>query len=65
MTYNESERSKRKIFNTIKSDAEKALDFAIKKGFPDCKGAYPDCPEAPNKNELPCKNCPVLEDEDY
>ena len=26
MTYNESERSKRKIFNTIKSDAEKALE---------------------------------------
>jgi len=65
MTYNESERSKRKIYKTIKTGAAKTLDFAIKQGFPNCKGTYPDCPEIPNKDEIPCRNCPVLDNEDY
>lgn len=61
MTYYDSERSRRKVWNTIKSDEEKKIEQAIKLGFPACKGTYPDCPENPNKEEKPCKNCLVLE----
>lgn len=61
MSYYESERSKRKIWNTIKSGEEKAIELAIKKGFPACKGTYPDCPEEPSKINPKCRTCPVLE----
>ncbi len=61
MSYYESERSKRKIWNTIKSDEEKTIEMAIKKGFPNCKGTYPDCPEKPSRDNEKCRNCPVLE----
>ena len=63
MTYYESEREKRKVFKTIKTDAEKTLDSARAAGFPNCKGLYPDCPEKPSKNNSQCRSCPVLDDE--
>jgi len=47
---------------SIKSDKEKTLDQAIKSGFPNCKGTYPDCPENPSKEDTICKNCPILEE---
>ncbi len=62
MSYNESERSKRKIWNTIKSSEEKTIELAVKKGFPNCKGTYPDCPEKPVKENPTCRACPVLEE---
>ena len=61
MSYYESEKSKRKIWNTIESDEEKKIRIAIKKGFPDCKGTYPDCPESPSKENDKCRLCPILE----
>jgi len=62
MTYYEGQRAKRKIWNSIKSDEEKAFAKAIKDGFPWCKGTYPDCPENPSKEESQCISCPVLEE---
>ena len=62
MSYNESEKSKRKIWSTIKTPEEKTIEIAVKKGFPHCKGTYPDCPDEPTKNHPTCKNCPVLEE---
>lgn len=47
---------------TIKSNDEKMLEQAIKRGFPNCKGTYPDCPENPNNELPPCKECPILEE---
>ncbi len=61
MTYYETERAKRKIWNSVKSDEEKIIELAIKKGFPACKGTYPDCPETPSKENEKCRACPVLE----
>jgi len=43
---------------------DNSIENARKAGFPNCKGLYPDCPEAPEAKEHPCKNCPVL-DEDF
>lgn len=62
MSYYESEKSKRKIWNTIKTGQEKAIEQAIKEGFPNCKGTYPDCPEKPTREHRICRNCPVLEE---
>ena len=62
MTYYESQRAKRKIWNTIKTDGEKTIEQAIKAGFPNCKGTYPDCPENPTKESEKCRTCPVLEE---
>jgi len=47
---------------TIKSPEEKLLTQGIKKGFPYCKGTYPDCPENPSENESMCRSCPLGED---
>jgi len=47
---------------TIKSDKEKTLDQAVKNGFPNCKGTYPDCPSIPNKENKICRNCPILDE---
>jgi len=63
MTYYESQREKRKVYNTVKTDAEKTLDAAKAVGFPNCKGLYPDCPEKPSKDSPQCRTCPVLDDE--
>ncbi len=46
------------------SEEEKKIIMARKRGFPNCKGLYPDCPEVPDKNCSQCKTCPVL-DETY
>ena len=62
MSYNESEKSKRKIWNTIKTPEEKAIEIAVKKGFPHCKGTFPDCPDKPTKDHSVCRICPVLEE---
>jgi len=62
MSYFESEKSKRKIWNSIKSDEQKVFAKAIKSGFPGCKGTYPDCPENPSKEEAKCRSCPILEE---
>jgi len=64
MTYNESERSKRKVYKTVKTEGEKAIDVASKNGFPNCKGLYPDCPEKPDKECKQCRTCPVLDEEE-
>jgi len=61
MTYYSSERERRKIYNTIKTDAEKTIESAKSAGFPNCKGLYPDCPEKPDKNCKQCRTCPVLD----
>jgi hypothetical protein len=47
---------------TIKSNEEKIIDQAVKLGFPNCKGTYPDCPEKPTKEHPICRICPVLEE---
>jgi len=63
MTYYESQREKRKVYNTVKTDAEKVLDAAKANGFPNCKGLYPDCPENPDRNCKQCRTCPILDEE--
>lgn len=63
MTYYSSEREKRKVYNTIKTEEEKVLETAKSSGFPNCKGLYPDCPEKPSKENSQCKTCPVLDEE--
>jgi len=62
MTYYESEREKRKIYNTVKTESEKTLDMAKEAGFPNCRGLYPDCPEKPSKDNAMCRTCPVLDE---
>ena len=47
---------------TMKSDRDKDIERAVIKGFPDCKGTYPDCPDEPKKGETPCRTCPILEE---
>jgi hypothetical protein len=44
-----------------KSPGELTILRGVKLGFPACKGTYPDCPEIPNKDEKPCRSCPVME----
>lgn len=46
----------------IKSDEEKAIKQAVKAGFPNCKGTYPDCPAEPTMENEKCHACPVLEE---
>jgi hypothetical protein len=48
---------------SLKSQTQKELEAIIRLGFPNCKGSYPDCPEHPNKEELPCRTCPVLDED--
>ena len=62
MTYYESAREGRKAYNTVRTDAEKALGAARTAGFPNCKGTYPDCPEKPSKDNKMCRSCPVLDE---
>ena len=46
-----------------KSQAERELDVIQSLGFPNCKGSYPDCPETPDKKKVPCRTCPVLDED--
>ncbi len=47
---------------TIKSSEEKAIEQAVKLGFPNCKGTYPDCPDEPTIENKKCLACPVFEE---
>lgn len=47
---------------TIKSSEEKTIKLKVKAGFPNCKGAYPDCPDAPTRENEKCRVCPILEE---
>ena len=60
MTYYDSEREKRKIYNTIKTAEDKVLDQAG--NFPNCKGLYPDCPEEPSLKNRQCRTCPKTDE---
>lgn len=42
------------------TEQEKAVIRARERGFPNCKGLYPDCPETPTKETRMCRLCPVL-----
>ena len=48
--------------HTIKSEDESKIDKAMKRGFPYCKGTYPDCPKVPHPTEPMCRTCPIAED---
>ena len=41
---------------TVKSEHEKTIAFS--KDFPNCKGLYPDCPDAPDLMLSMCRTCP-------
>lgn len=41
---------------TVKSENGKLISFS--KDFPNCKGLYPDCPEAPDLMISMCRTCP-------
>lgn len=63
MTCFESERRTIKSkHKTIKSSEEKAMEQAVKAGFPNCRGAYPDCPKNPTIEKEKCRTCPVPEE---
>lgn len=47
---------------TIKSADDKIIDQAVKAGFPNYKGTYPDCPKEPTMENEKCKACPVLDE---
>lgn len=53
---------RRRQYGAIKSKEEQIIFFAVQKGFPHCKGTYPDCPEKPTKDHPTCRVCPVLEE---
>ena len=46
---------------TIKSEDQKLIETAKKRGFPNCKGLYPECPKLPRKDGAMCRGCPVLD----
>ena len=54
----EKERARNTAYS-VKSETEKLLIKAKQKGFPNCKGLYPDCPEVPDKECSMCRSCPV------
>ena len=41
---------------SILSENEKIIVFS--KDYPNCKGLYPDCPEAPGLDISMCRSCP-------
>jgi len=48
--------------HSLRSEEFKIIVNAVKRGFPNCKGTYPDCPENPTKENDKCRLCPVLEE---
>lgn len=57
MDYRKSE-FKQQVYR-LKSKGELVIKRFSELGFPNCKGAYPDCPDVPDNTIVPCKNCPV------
>ncbi len=53
---------RRRQYNAIKSNGQKAIETGVRAGFPNCKGTYPDCPDQPTKDNPKCRVCPVLEE---
>jgi hypothetical protein len=41
---------------------ESSMAAFKRKGFPNCKGSYPDCPSNPSKKNRVCLLCPVNEE---
>ena len=56
----EKERTKATERSVMKPE-DKMILMAKQKGFPDCKGLYPDCPQDPKKDCEMCRSCPVNE----